>query len=194
MTNALAPTNPWITAAINVMQVAAQPRDQPVKLAAGGETDVYLDVKGVLVDRFRMKVAAEAMLVHIHRYRPTTIGGPTMGADVLSQPMVMVNHKLDNLTWFSVRSARKTTHGLGLWIEGHRVGPGDRVVIMDDVASSGKSLLDAWDHINEAGAETVAICPFVDRAGKAEALLRESGYEGPYAPLMTYEDLGLAAL
>ena len=187
--------NPYRDRVIRLMgNVATSPRETPVKLATGETTSVYLDVKNVLVDRWSMQLAAHALWRHIEQFHPTAIGGPTMGADVLTHSIVAYsawNHT--TLQWFSVREP-KTTHGLGKAIEGYAIGPGDRVVITDDVASSGKSLAEACARVLDAGADVIAIAPFVDRSGVAEELLRNSGYFGCYTPLMTYEDLGLEPL
>lgn len=179
--------------AIRMMRdLAARERDEPVTLATGEQTKIYLDVKGVLTRRWMMNIAADAMLQHIARFKPTAFGGPTMGADVLSHVVVSRAWQMETLAWFSVRDKRKTTHGLGLWIEGHRLGPGDRVVLTDDVANSGKSLVEALHRIDDTGARTVAVAPFVDRSGVAANQF--ACYDVEWAPLMTYEDLGLEPL
>lgn len=188
-------TNPLRERAIHMMRAAAGRREEPVTLATGEKTWVYLDVKGVLSNRWRMNLAADAMNAHVNRFRPTAIGGPTMGADVLSHAMLAREWWDEGLAWFSVRDSRKTTHGLGLWIEGHRLGPDDRVVITDDVASSGRSLVEACERVHETGAVIAAVAPFVDRSGVAGARLRDAGFRSmPYVPLMTYADLGLEPL
>lgn len=187
--------NPLRERAIRMMRnIAARRRDEPVTLASGEKTWVYLDVKGVLTGRFEMNLAADAMNSHVKRFRPTAIGGPTMGADVLSHVMISRAWYDEDLAWFSVRDRRKTTHGLGLWIEGHRLGPNDRVILTDDVASTGKSLVEAAEHILATGAQINAVCPFVDRSGIAESRLRTAGLDMQYSPLMTYEDLRLEPL
>lgn len=183
--------------AIEMMRdLAATPREEPVTLATGEQTHVYLDVKGVLTTRERMNLAADAMNEHLSNLGYTAVGGPTMGADVLSHLMISRDWPAFDRAWFSVRDTRKTTHGLGLWIEGHRLGPGDRVVLTDDVANSGKSLVEAYERVMETGATVVAIAPFVDRSGMAleRFVGSDLDFSVPYVPLMTYEDLGLEPL
>lgn len=188
-------SSPLQARAVRMMRdVATRRREEPVTLANGGQTWVYLDVKGVLTTRWRLNLVADAMLDHVNQFNPTAIGGPTMGADVLVHAMISRGWWNESLAWFAVRDTRKTTHGLGLWIEGHRLGPGDRVVITDDVASTGKSLVEACEKVAGTGANIVAVMPFVDRSGIAEARLRGAGFQFPYYPLMTHEDLGLEPL
>lgn len=188
-------SNSYLPRTIGMMRrFAAREREEPVILATGEQTKVYLDVKGALTDRWRMNLAADAMLAHVDRFKPTAVGGPTMGADVLTHVMVSRQWRNEQLEWFSVRDRRKTTHGLGLWIEGKRLGPGDRVVLTDDVANSGRSLVEAYERIKETGATVIAVAPFVDRSGMAYGCLQEHGYDVLWAPLMTYHDLGLEPL
>lgn len=200
--------NPLRDRTVRMMKdLATRPRSEPVTLSSGEKTWVYLDVKGVLTQRWQMNLAADAMIQHVAQFKPTAIGGPTMGADVLAHVMVSRDWNVNpDLKWFSVRDKRKTTHGLGLWIEGARLTDHDRVVITDDVASTGKSLVEAYEHVVEIGATVVAIAPFIDRSGTVEDRLVKAGVTCrcragngthsviPYAPLMTYQDLGLEPL
>lgn len=188
------PVNPLKPRTIEMMREAGKPRAQPVTLSSGEVTSVYLDVKGHLTTRWRMNLAADAMVLHIAPFKPTAIGGPTMGSDVLSHAVVSRDWRNEALAWFSVRDKRKTTHGLGLWIEGYRLSDRDRVVITDDVASTGRSLVEAYERVAETGAQVVAIAPMVDRSGTVESRLRAAGIAVPYTPLMTHADLGLAPL
>ncbi len=197
MTSLLPPSvssNAFRPRAIEMMKKATLPRSEPVILSSGEQTLVYLDVKGQLTDRWSMNLAADAMIQHVAQFKPTAIGGPTMGADVLSHVMIARDWRSEGLRWFSVRSERKTTHGLGLWIEGHRLTSADRVVITDDVASTGRSLVEAYDHVMGTTARVVAIAPFVDRSGTVAKRLLDEGIVAPYAPLMTHLDLGLEPL
>lgn len=179
--------------AITMMREAGKKRDQPIMLATGEETWVYLDGKGFLTTRWKLNLAADAMLQHVLPLKPTAIGGPTMGADMLSHVMVSRAWQDEQLAWFSVRDKRKTTHGLGLQIEGHRLGPNDKVIVTDDVANSGKSLIEACLHVWDTGATILAVAPFVDRSGLAGEKI-ESVLGIPFLPLMTYEDLGIEPL
>lgn len=170
-------------------------RDRPVKLSSGGETWVYLDVKGILTTGQKLNLAVNVLRDWIFLLNlgvKTAIGGPTMGADSLSIAMVSMDNG-SNLKWFSVRDKAKTTHGLGRWIEGATLGPQDNVVITDDVASSGKSLAEASQRVLETGAKIAAVVPLVDRAGLAKDRLASIGITA-YHPVIDYKDLELEPL
>jgi orotate phosphoribosyltransferase len=173
-------------------------RSAPVKLGPGGETDVYLDIKGLVTNYVRMRMVADAMWEHLYNLGldawepngPTFIGGPTMGADVISHALVCTNMAMGPWRWFSVRDHPKITHGLGKWIEGAELGKGDRVVLTDDVVNSGESLMEAHEIVERTGAEVVAVVPLVDRGDSAAERFGVT----PYHPLITHADLGIEPL
>lgn len=159
-------------------------RPRPVSLSDGTTTSRYLDVKGVLCTSSRLRIAGRALQEHLTMmelppYR--AIGGPTMGADVVAHALVA---RCVDLAWFSVRSSVKS-YGLGRRIEGFELQRGHKVVLTDDVADTGKSLLDAYKAVVATGAQVVAVVPLVDRTGRAGALF--SGLAA-YRPLLTHND------
>jgi orotate phosphoribosyltransferase len=119
------------------------------------------------------------------------VGGPTMGADVVGHGMV-AHHPNPDMGWFTVRDQPKTTHGLGKWIEGTEIGPNHSVILTDDVADSGKSLVDAYHKVKGTGAQVSAVMPVVDRGNRTRQQFDALGV--PYHPLMNYEDLGINPL
>lgn len=189
-------------------EVGGRYREEPITLATGEQTHVYLDVKGVLDRGSRVNLAAlalieklaEAQRAGIPTQEVTAIGGPTMGADIVSHAIVVLaelspsskTHPDEDIKWFSIRDHAKTDHGLGKWIEGAELGPEDYVILTDDVANSGKSLVEAYERIVQTGARIVAVMPLVDRSDQTAAKFEELGV--PYLPLLTSEDLGLAPL
>jgi orotate phosphoribosyltransferase len=108
-----------------------------------------------------------------------------MGADPLAHGIVLVDERLG---WFSVRKEPKQ-RGLSRWIEGSRVGPGDRVLLVDDVVTTGGSIQQAYDHVVEAGASVVGAMPVLDRGDLAGLFFAERGV--PFQALLTYQDLGI---
>lgn len=181
----------WPGLVNTIREIGGRWRENPVTLADGSKTNIYLDLKSVLSNGHRNNQASHAMLEHLNELGLdyNAVGGPTMGADMVSHGMAAHNPDLD---WFAVRSAPKTTHGLGKWIEGAELGPHHKVVLTDDVANTGKSLVDAYHKIRESGAQVSAVVPIVDRGDKTRNQFRALGV--PYHPLMSYEDLGINTL
>lgn len=167
-------------------------RDTPVPLKDGRQTHVYLDPKHVFSSGKHMNNMAKAMLEHAQALGIdyNAVGGPTMGADVISHGMVAHSENPD-LGWYTVRDNAKA-HGLGKWIEGTELGPNHNVILTDDVADSGKSLVEAYHKIRESGANVAAVMPVVERSDKTESQFQALGV--PYHPLVHYNDLGIPPL
>lgn len=115
------------------------------------------------------------------------IGGPTMGADPLAHAVALLADK----SWFSVRKAPKG-HGRGQWVEGGELGPGDRVLAVEDTVSTGASLLGAIERITGTGATVVAATVVLDRSPVVAARFEAAGVA--WLPLLTWEDLGIEPL
>jgi orotate phosphoribosyltransferase len=162
-------------------------REEPFRLASGQLSHDYVDVKLAIDTGARLRVVSAAMLelARAMGLDPTHVGGLTMGADPLAHGIAMVDERLG---WFSVRKEPKQ-RGLSRWIEGARVGPGDRVLLVDDVVTTGGSIQQAYEHVVEAGAAVVGAIPVVDRGDVAGAFFAERGV--PFQGLLTYVDLGI---
>ncbi|MDQ4130599.1 MAG: orotate phosphoribosyltransferase, partial [Actinomycetota bacterium] len=78
-------------------------------------------------------------------------------------------------------------HGDPKLVEGAELSPGVRVLVVDDVTTTGSSILKALEAVRGAGAEVVAAITVVDRGEAARAKIAASGV--PYEPLLTYQDL-----
>jgi orotate phosphoribosyltransferase len=169
-----------------------------VTLATGEQTRVYLDPKNLWRDGLGLSVLQRALREHLSDNGlddVTAIGGPEMGALPIAvaaaTDFYRTNKTGKSLKWFAVRDHAKTDHGLGKIIEGAELGPDDKVIIVDDVADSGKSLWDSFQRIVlETHAQVIAVVPVVDRSDKAAKLFEDT----PYLPILTYRDLGIEAL
>lgn len=106
------------------------------------------------------------------------VGGMTMGADPLVSAVTTLSwtrqRKLDGLL---VRKEAKG-HGTGQFVEGlANFRPGDRVAVLEDVVTTGASLLKACERIVASGIKIAAICAILDREEGGRAMLAEAGYD-----------------
>lgn len=107
---------------------------------------------------------------------PDSIGGLTMGADPVA---FSISHtsalKGTPVRAFSVRKEAKS-HGTGNRIEGP-FQKGDRVVVIEDVITTGKSALQAIDAIENAGGNLLGVLSVVDRQDGGREAIAARGYE-----------------
>ena len=160
--------------------------ERPIQLASGQMSSVFIDGKAALASAADLERACLAMyaLIRDAGIEFDAVGGLTMGADHLSVGMAMVSDS----SWFFVRKQAKD-RGTGKRIEGAALGPGVRVVLVEDVVSTGGSMLQALDAIEATGAEVVAATTLFDRGTTAGTAFR--GHGVPYFPLATYADFDL---
>src|SRR5215469_5457757 len=124
------------------------------KLSSGGTSDYYIDCRTTTLDAKGSRLTGEVFLEEIRQrgWNPQAIGGLTMGADPIVVAVSVVSGELNG---FLVRKAEKQ-HGTGQRIEGFRE-KGARVVIVDDVCTTGASTVQAIEAAREFGFEIVGV-------------------------------------
>ncbi|MGI9614868.1 MAG: orotate phosphoribosyltransferase [Acidimicrobiales bacterium] len=161
--------------------------DEPVELASGQMSDRFVDGKAGLAAAPDLRLACSAIvaLVDDEGIEFDAAGGMTLGADHLAVGVALATDR----SWFFVRKEPKS-RGTARQIEGATVGPGVRVLVVEDAVSTGGSMFQAIDVIAETGAEIVAAATLIDRGGGAVGAMAERGI--PYFPIATHIDLGMA--
>jgi orotate phosphoribosyltransferase len=135
-------------------------RSGEFKLSSGGTSDYYIDCRTTTLDAKGSKLTGEVFTEEIRRlgWKPRAIGGLTLGADPIVVAISVVSGEYEG---FLVRKAEKT-HGTGQRIEGFRE-KGERVVIVDDVCTTGASTIQAIEAAREFGFEIVGVMCLVER-------------------------------
>jgi orotate phosphoribosyltransferase len=163
-------------------------REKPFTLSAGFETHDYIDGKRAVATTSRLHQVARAFLQVAAEQGAEfdAVGGLTMGADPIALAITMAADT--EKQWFSVRKEPKV-HGKQQMIEGIELLPGTRVLLVDDVVTTGRSILQALDAIEATGASVVLASALVDRGLGTSRRLASRGI--PYHPLINYADLGI---
>jgi orotate phosphoribosyltransferase len=161
-------------------------RDPPFQLTSGGWSHDYVDGKHAIARGEGLRQACQAVIDSVG-VQFDAVGGPTMGADALAHGVAL----LSGAGWFSVRKEPKG-HGRQAWVEGARLAAGDRVVMVEDVVSTGASLLRAVDRIRELDVEVVAATALLDRSPAVAERFAAAGVA--WAPLLTWADLDIQPL
>src|SRR5437764_12358148 len=130
------------------------------RLSSGGTSDYYIDCRTTTLDAKGSRLVGEVFFEENRQrgWKPRAIGGLTMGADPIVVAVSVVSGELDG---FLVRKAEKQ-YGTGQRIEGFRE-KGARVVIVDDVCTTGASTVQAIEAAREFGFEVVAVMCLVER-------------------------------
>jgi orotate phosphoribosyltransferase len=111
------------------------------------------------------------------------------GAELGGVPLVAAASMASGIPCVFIRNRRKD-YGTAKQLEGV-LETGDRVVIVEDVATTGGQVLEAAGTIREAGAEVVAIICTIDRMEGARESIEGAGYR--FDALFTVADLGISA-
>jgi orotate phosphoribosyltransferase len=144
-----------------------------MKLSTGASSTFYFDCKKTTLDGEGLALLADELLEEIDHFpaSPSAIGGLTIGADFPVAAVVMrafqVGHPTIN---GSIVRKEAKKHGTGSHIE-NEMPRGTKVVVVDDVITTGSSTAKACDQLLEHGYEIVGILALIDReAGGAQNL------------------------
>lgn len=153
-------------------------RTGKITLSSGKETDFYFDGRLVSLDPEGSVLIAELFLDVIVKRGIQAVGGMTSGADPIASSIgVLAYQRGIPLKLFYVRKAAKE-HGMQRRVEGPQVPAGLKVAIVDDVITTGGSLLQARDAIVEESAVHVTdAIVIVDREEGGREKLLEEGLE-----------------
>ena len=157
------------------------------KLSSGGTSDYYIDCRTTTLDARGSRLTGEVFSDEIRQrgWKPQAIGGLTMGADPI---VVAVSVVTGELHGFLVRKAEKQ-HGTGQRIEGFRE-KGARVVIVDDVCTTGASTVQAIEAAREFGFEVVGAMCLVEREeAKGRPNVEKAAAPAPFISIFTARDV-----
>ena len=160
--------------------------DEPLQLSSGEYSQDFIDAKLALSQGADLATACRAMaeIVDDAGVEFDAVGGLTLGADQFAHGVAIVTGK----GWFVIRKQPKG-RGTDQWVEGKPLVPGVRVVLVDDIVTTGGSIQLAYERVIAEGAEVVFAITTVDRGEVAKQFFKDKGV--PYEPLLTYGDLGI---
>jgi orotate phosphoribosyltransferase len=163
-------------------------------LASGRTSHYYVDGRKVTLSAEGAAAIGQAMLELIAQRHPEVqaVGGLTMGADPIVGAILAMAPAAGrpDLRGFLVRKEAKG-HGTGRLVEGP-LEAGQRVAIVDDVATTGGSSLQAVAAVEAMGAKVVCVIAVLDRLEGAIAAFEEKGLT--FHSLTTIRDLGVEPL
>jgi orotate phosphoribosyltransferase len=154
-----------------------------VTLSSGQEADFYIDLRRITLHRLAAPLVGRVLRELTADWAYDAAGGLTLGADPVGTAVLHASG--GTVDSFVVRKAEKA-HGMQQRVEGPSVA-GRRVLVVEDVSTTGGSPLTAVEALREAGATVVGVATIVDRG--ARPAIEAAGLE--YRSAYTLADLGL---
>jgi len=174
---------------IEIIKARSFQSGREVKLASGRTSTYYFNMKPTMLDAEGAHLIAELILAAIAGKKVDLVGGLEMGAVPIASAVAAVSHSAGApVNAFFVRKQAKD-HGTKSLIEGLREGDslkGRRVVIVEDVTTTGGSAIKAADIVRAEGADVVGVVTVVDRHEGAGEAFAAAGLT--LTPILTLDD------
>jgi orotate phosphoribosyltransferase len=165
-------------------------------LSSGGKSDYYIDCRTTTLHAQGAELTGRVFLelIQAQGWQPKAVGGLTMGADPIVVATSVISSQAGSpIHGFLVRKAEKA-HGMGRRVEGFQE-KGARVVIVDDVCTTGSSTIQAIEAAREFGFNIAGVACLVERleAGGRPAVEKAAG-SVPFITVFTSNDVKAAHL
>lgn len=160
-----------------------------ITLASGRTSTYYFNMKPTMLDAEGAHLIATLILEAIEGLSADLVGGLEMGAVPIASAVAAVSHGTGKpVNAFFVRKQAKE-HGTKSLIEGLAAGEslkGKKVVVVEDVTTTGGSSIKAAEQVRGEGGEVVAVVTVVDRQEGAEDAFAAAGLK--LTPILTLAD------
>jgi len=157
-----------------------------VKLSSGKTSNYYIDVRKVSLSPKGVYLISNLIFKMIKSEKIDAIGGPTLGADPIVSGVSYIAYKnKKKIKGFLIRKNPKK-HGRQKLIEGQELNAGDRVILFDDVATSGSSFIKSIEVLKKEKVKVIKAISVIDREEGARQNLAKLGC--PLVSLFTKSD------
>ena len=157
-----------------------------VVLSSGRTSDYYVDCKRVTLDSEGAYLTAKLMLEMVNP-KASVVAGLTLGADPIVSSMAVLSHvQGKGIPALIIRKDPKK-HGTRRFIEGPSLPEGSEVVVVDDVVTSGASIIRSAERLIAEGFKPIQTLAILDRQEGGREALEAAGYQ--LEAILTKEDL-----
>ena len=145
-------------------------------LSSGKKSDHYVNCKPVTLTGRGLTLTSMMLLEHVNT---RVVAGLTLGADPLVSGVAVCSALDMRLVDALIVRKEAKGHGTQAWIEGREYPEGTKVVVLEDVITTGGSSIKAVKKLREAGYKVDRVVAVVDRQedGEADAAMKEEGLE-----------------
>lgn len=165
--------------------------EKPFRLSSGAYSNYYFNLKQTTYNPEGLYLVGKLVFEKIKELglKIDAIGGLTMGADPIAFAVARYSHDMNEpIEAFVIRKEPKG-HGTMTQIEGN-VKAGDKVIIIDDVVTTGASTIKAINVAREAGLIIVGVIALLDRCEQnGRQNIEALGY--PFWSILTVRDFGI---
>src|SRR5271167_3347244 len=142
-------------------------------LSSGKESNFYLDARLVTLSAPGAYLTARIILDMISKDQPNAIGGPTLGADPMVGAIASLSDQAGRPIDTFISRKQPKAHGKQQQVEGPLLKEGGSVVIIDDVATTGKAFVESIEILRKMGIKIKKAICVIDRGeGATEALAK----------------------
>ena len=155
-------------------------------LSSGKVGSYYIDARSITLSAEGAYLVAYLILDLIKNEKIDAVGGPTFGADPIVGAVAVLSYTLKKpLKTFIIRKEAKA-HGTKRQVEGPPLKRGSRVILVDDVVTTGKSFLESIKILRQKGLQVKKAIALVDRQEGAKEILAKEAC--PLISLFTIAD------
>lgn len=157
-------------------------------LSSGKKSNFYVDARITTMSPEGLGLIGPIAIEMVKdvSWKPDAVGGLTLGADPIAYAISYASNSTPPLIRaFTVRKEAKT-HGTGRLIEGS-FQEGDRVVIIEDVITTGASALKAIEAVANAGGDIQGVLALIDREEGGRQAIENAGYQ--VIPIIRLQEL-----
>ena len=146
-----------------ILAKSFQYSDEPIfKLVSGGVSNFYFNCKPTMLDPEGKEIIGQLIFAKIRDLEPNGIGGLELGSVPISSAVSLISQAEGQpIKEFIVRKEKKD-HGIPAKVEGELVA-GEKVVVVDDVITTGGSTIKAIEAVQQLGLEVIKVVVLVDR-------------------------------
>lgn len=147
-----------------------------VTLTSGRKSDYYFDCKQTALHPEGGYLIGGVFLEMLEKHEVKGVGGMTLGADPLVSSVTVLSHiNKRPLPGFIIRKESKG-HGTDQYLEGLKnFSPGDKVALLEDVVTTGGTLIKSVQRVRDAGFEVEAVLAVLDREEGGRENLEKAG-------------------
>ena len=150
---------------------------EKIILSSGKESDYYIDARRATLTSEGAYLCGRIFLQMLKKEKFEAVGGPTVGADPIVGAIAALSYQQGKkLNTFIVRKEPKG-YGKRQQTEGPPIPEGSRVILIDDVATTGKAFILAIDVLERQGVKAPKAYCIVDRGEGAKESLAKRGCE-----------------